>query len=83
MVVKMLKLATNSVAVKFLSCSAPVFPAGVEDGGCIAGEELHDKGTFLVFLNGELLGVHRRPRQFLASFRSLRRLGKVRFAWIF
>lgn len=51
--------------------------SGVEDAGCITGEELHDPGTFLVFLNGGMLGVHRRPRQFLYNFRHLRRLGKV------
>lgn len=50
---------------------------GVEDMSCLTGEELHNTGTALVFLNGSLLGVHRRPHQLLKQVRYLRRLGKV------
>lgn len=53
------------------------FNLGVEDAGCLTGEELYDRGTFLVFLNGTLLGIHRRPRLFTTSLRALRRKGKV------
>ncbi|CEM00582.1 unnamed protein product [Vitrella brassicaformis CCMP3155] len=50
---------------------------GVEDAGAIGGEELHSPGTYLVFLNGLLMGVHRRPKQFMKNLRTLRRRGKV------
>eukprot|EP00916_Digyalum_oweni_P014317 GHVL01023532.1.p1 GENE.GHVL01023532.1~~GHVL01023532.1.p1 ORF type:complete len:1163 (+),score=185.74 GHVL01023532.1:134-3622(+) len=50
---------------------------GVEDAGCISGEELHSPGTYMVFLNGLVLGVHQRPQSFLNRVRALRRAGKV------
>eukprot|EP00923_Selenidium_pygospionis_P019802 GHVN01034482.1.p1 GENE.GHVN01034482.1~~GHVN01034482.1.p1 ORF type:complete len:1175 (+),score=167.39 GHVN01034482.1:2013-5537(+) len=53
------------------------FALGVEDATAITGEELHDRGTYLVFLNGTLLGVHRRPKTFMSNLRELRRHGKV------
>ncbi|KAF8819721.1 Dna-directed Rna polymerase III RPC2 [Cardiosporidium cionae] len=53
------------------------FTLGVEDSSAITGEELHDEGTFLVFLNGTPLGVHRRPKQFMRNIRFLRRNGRV------
>ncbi|PFH31055.1 DNA-directed RNA polymerase III RPC2 [Besnoitia besnoiti] len=53
------------------------FCLGVEDADAITGEELHDRGTYLVMLNGVLLGVHRRPRQLMKNIRLLRRHGEV------
>eukprot|EP00922_Rhytidocystis_sp_ex-Travisia-forbesii_P003414 GHVS01004980.1.p1 GENE.GHVS01004980.1~~GHVS01004980.1.p1 ORF type:complete len:1134 (+),score=193.16 GHVS01004980.1:229-3402(+) len=53
------------------------FTLGVEEAGSVTGEELHDDGTFLVFLNGVLLGVHRRPSQFMNGLRELRRCGVI------
>ncbi|PHJ22325.1 dna-directed rna polymerase iii [Cystoisospora suis] len=53
------------------------FCLGVEDADAITGEELHDRGTYLVMLNGVLLGVHRRPRQLMKNIRLLRRHGQV------
>lgn len=35
------------------------------------------RGCALVFLNGNILGVHRRPKYFVRSFREMRRRGKV------
>lgn len=31
----------------------------------------------MVFLNGSILGIHRRPKQLVASFRRLRRAGRL------
>jgi DNA-directed RNA polymerase III subunit RPC2 len=31
----------------------------------------------MVFLNGAILGIHRRPRRLVAAFRALRRAGRV------
>eukprot|EP01071_Lankesteria_metandrocarpae_P009672 Lankesteria_metandrocarpae@DN5237_c0_g1_i3.p1 len=54
-----------------------VFALGVEDASSLTGEELHDKHTDIVFLNGNLLGVHRYPKQLIANIRHLRRHGKL------
>ena len=50
---------------------------GVEDAHALTGEELHAKGTFLVFLNGSLLGAHRRPGSFMHNMRHMRRRGQI------
>lgn len=52
-----------------------VFALGVEDAQAVSGEELHEPTVFLVFLNGCLLGVHRRPARLLSAVRLLRRRG--------
>jgi len=53
------------------------FCLGVEDANALSGEELHSIGNYLVFLNGNLLGIHRRPKRFMASLQQLRRRGLV------
>lgn len=50
---------------------------GVEDALMMSGEELHHIGNYLVFLNGSLLGIHRRPKRFMASLQQLRRRGLI------
>jgi DNA-directed RNA polymerase III subunit RPC2 len=35
------------------------------------------RGCALVVLNGNILGVHRRPKYFVRSFREMRRRGRV------
>ncbi|KAJ3409998.1 DNA-directed RNA polymerase III core subunit ret1, partial [Chytridiales sp. JEL 0842] len=54
------------------------FILGVEDINMLTGAELY-KGlnTYLVFLNGVILGVHRQPQKFVSSFRKLRRAGRL------
>lgn len=47
---------------------------GVEPVGLLAGAELHAKGTALVFLNGNILGMHMRPHKFVRAFRWVRQL---------
>mmetsp|Transcript_76208 Transcript_76208/g.164915 ORF Transcript_76208/g.164915 Transcript_76208/m.164915 type:complete len:103 (-) Transcript_76208:283-591(-) len=37
------------------------FTLGVEDSTMLSGDELYDKKTFLVLLNGTPIGVHSRP----------------------
>ncbi|KAK9824521.1 hypothetical protein WJX72_011068 [[Myrmecia] bisecta] len=53
------------------------FMLGVEPATLISGAELHYRGAALVFLNGTVLGIHRRPLQFAHAFRMLRRKGCV------
>ncbi|KAJ3259133.1 DNA-directed RNA polymerase III core subunit ret1 [Boothiomyces macroporosus] len=55
-----------------------VYMLGVEDINLISGTDLYsDKETFLVFLNGVILGVHRQAEKFVNDIRRLRRIGKV------
>lgn len=52
---------------------------GTEPIGCVATGELHGSGGALVFLNGNLLGLHRQPHALVAAMRSVRlwRLGRL------
>ena len=43
----------------------------------LSGEDILSENTFLVFLNGNILGVHRNPQIFVKSLRALRRIGKI------
>ncbi|KAI8909987.1 hypothetical protein DFJ77DRAFT_433179 [Powellomyces hirtus] len=53
------------------------FILGVEDINVLTGLDLYEDGTYLVFLNGVILGVHRNPEKFVNDFRRLRRAGRV------
>ncbi|RUP47964.1 DNA-directed RNA polymerase III subunit RPC2 [Jimgerdemannia flammicorona] len=53
------------------------FVLGVEDVNFLTGAELYLAGTYVVFLNGLVLGVTRRPTKFVHNFRRLRRAGRV------
>ena len=48
---------------------------GVEDAKRLTGHEI--QSTFLVFLNGLIMGVHSRPRELVLDLRSMRRNGLV------
>lgn len=50
---------------------------GVEDAHAMSGEELHHVANYLVFLNGSLLGIHRRPNKFMSNLQHLRRWGRI------
>lgn len=50
---------------------------GVEDLELLSGEELHTPDSFLIILNGIILGKHRRPQHFANAMRKLRRAGKI------
>ncbi|KAI3741434.1 hypothetical protein L1987_59106 [Smallanthus sonchifolius] len=50
---------------------------GVEDLSLLSGEELHSRDSFLVIINGLILGKHRSPQLFANGMRKLRRAGKV------
>ncbi|KAJ3187007.1 DNA-directed RNA polymerase III core subunit ret1 [Gaertneriomyces sp. JEL0708] len=53
------------------------FVLGVEDVNVLTGGDLYEEGTYLVFLNGVILGAHRNPEKFVNDLRSLRRAGRV------
>jgi DNA-directed RNA polymerase III subunit RPC2 len=48
---------------------------GVEDVKRLTGNEIHSRGAFLVLLNGQILGVHTRPHDFVRDLRIMRRQG--------
>ena len=50
---------------------------GVEPAEDLSGAEMHARGSALVFLNGEILGVHASPDAFVAALRRLRRAGRL------
>ncbi len=45
------------------------FMLGCEPVGGMSGCETHTRGAALVFLNGNILGMHRRPQTFVHTFR--------------
>ncbi|PKA51483.1 DNA-directed RNA polymerase II subunit RPB2 [Apostasia shenzhenica] len=49
------------------------YSLGVESMERLSGEELHASDTFLVILNGLLIGKHKQPQKFASSMRKLRR----------
>jgi DNA-directed RNA polymerase III subunit RPC2 len=50
---------------------------GVEDISLVTGEEINSKDAYLVYINGEQLGIHRNPEKFCSDFRKLRRKGII------
>jgi DNA-directed RNA polymerase beta subunit len=47
------------------------------DINLLSGSELYARSAYMVFLNGEILGVTRTPDQFVANFRRIRRAGRI------
>ena len=54
------------------------FNLGVEDIHLLCHDDLYTGGVHFVFLNGIILGVHRRPALLLSAMRRLRRAGHLR-----
>ena len=50
---------------------------GMEDANLLGGDELHSKENFVIFLNGQPIGVHRQPETFVRYFRLLRKRGRI------
>jgi len=50
---------------------------GVEDVTMFTGEEINAVSTYLVFLNGLIIGVHQRPNILVERIRQLRRAGRI------
>ncbi|XP_068232795.1 DNA-directed RNA polymerase III subunit RPC2 [Palaemon carinicauda] len=53
------------------------FNCGVEDINLLSGEELSNRDVFLVFLNGNIIGVTREHRKVVRVFRAMRRNGVI------
>lgn len=50
---------------------------GMEDAALLGGDELYSKHHFLIFLNGQPIGVHKQPHKFVRNFRLLRKRGRI------
>lgn len=50
---------------------------GVEDVATLTGNEINAVGSYLVFLNGLILGAHTRPHRFVKDLRTMRRQGQA------
>lgn len=50
---------------------------GMEDASLLGGDELYSKEHFLIFLNGQPIGVHKQPLKFVRNFRFLRKRGRI------
>lgn len=50
---------------------------GVEDICLLSGEEINSPYTYLVYLNGVVIGVHTQPKVFVNTVRYLRRTRKI------
>ncbi|XP_054716873.1 DNA-directed RNA polymerase III subunit RPC2-like [Uloborus diversus] len=57
--------------------AALAYNLGVEDVYLLSGHEFSDPNTYLVFVNGTLLGIRRGYKKLVHSFRLLRRKGKI------
>ncbi|KAG1056962.1 hypothetical protein G6F43_001183 [Rhizopus delemar] len=53
------------------------FALGVEDVNLLTGAEIYRPNTFIVLLNGVILGITRRVQHFVRSFRRFRRAGRI------
>ena len=53
------------------------FNLGVEEIGILSGEEVSSPNTFVVFLNGNVLGVVCNWQKLLTTFRLMRRAGRI------
>jgi DNA-directed RNA polymerase III subunit RPC2 len=50
---------------------------GVEDCSLVTGNELYRPGTYMVNVNGNIVGLTPSPVRFVSNFRKLRRAGKM------
>ena len=53
------------------------FSLGLEDINTISGESMYTENTWIVFLNGTILGITKSKDLFLNRFRLIRRKGKI------
>ena len=53
------------------------YALGVQDISLTTGFEMYAPGAFLVFVNGDIIGIHTDPATFINDFKTLRRAGKL------
>ena len=50
---------------------------GMEEVTMLSGDEINGPSTFLIFLNGLIIGIHVRPLLFIDKLKDLRRAGRI------
>ncbi|KAI9296304.1 DNA-directed RNA polymerase III subunit RPC2 [Neoconidiobolus thromboides FSU 785] len=76
--VKNLALMTHiTTDVETEPISKMIFLLGAEDITLLTGNEIYGYNTYTIFLNGQVLGITKRPFKFVADFRKLRRSGYI------
>ncbi len=76
--VKNLALMTHiTTEIDELPLKNLVFVLGVEDVCLLTGAELYRPDSYMVYLNGKVIGVTRFPVRFITQFRKLRRAGRI------
>ena len=77
-------LVKNLALTAHVTSDAPELPLlrictdlGMEDAALLSGDELYSKCHYLVFLNGQPVGVHKQPQKFVRNFRVLRKRGRI------
>lgn len=53
------------------------FNLGVENVNILGGEEINNKNVYMVFLNGNILGIVKNYQRLINVFRLLRRKGLI------
>ena len=53
------------------------YDLGVEDSSILTGDEINTTISYLVFLNGLIIGIHCYPKQFIMKIRKLRRMNRI------
>ncbi|PKI83324.1 Ret1p [Malassezia vespertilionis] len=53
------------------------YTLGLEDVNLLTGAELYEPNMYVVYVNGNVIGVTRSPQRFVAQFRCLRRAGHM------
>ena len=54
-----------------------VFVLGAQDITAVNGSDMYREGAYIIFVNGTPVALTMLPKQFLNSFRSLRRMGRI------
>ncbi len=54
-----------------------IFMLGAQDLNVLPASEFYRPGNWIVWLNGVCVALHRNPKRFVSSFRSLRRAGLI------
>lgn len=60
-----------------LAITRLIFNLGVQDISLLGGQEINHKDIYMVFLNGNTLGITKNYHRFVMVFRMLRRKGLI------
>lgn len=73
----LLALVTNDEESENASLRKICYDLGVEDVSLYNGEDINAPSTYLVFLNGLIVGIHEVPTVLVEKIRGMRRAGRI------